>query len=194
MAIAVLVLGLVVLLGGHSIHLVAPGWQAAQRERLGQRKWRLIYLLVSLIGLALVVWGYAMARYSPVLLWAPSPGMRHLTALLVLVAFILFAAGDVPRNSIKAALRQPAIVGVLVWAAAHLLANGMLADLVLFGSFLVWAALDLVVTRRREAVAGETYPAGTLKGNLTAVVSGTVIWAVVAFWLHEWLIGVRPIP
>lgn len=194
MAIAVLVLGLVVLLGGHSIHLVAPGWQAAQRGRLGQRKWRLIYSLVSLVGLALVVWGYAMARHRPVLLWVPSPGMRHLTALLVLLAFILFAAGDVPRNSIKAALRQPAIVGVLVWAAAHLLANGMLADLLLFGSFLAWAALDLVVTRRREAGVGETYPAGTLKGNLITVASGAAIWAVVALWLHEWLIGVRPIP
>jgi uncharacterized membrane protein len=194
MAVTVLVLGLVIFLGGHSIHLAAPGWQAAQRERLGQRKWRLIYSLVSLIGLALVVWGYAMARHSPVLLWVSPPGMRHLTALLVLLAFILFAAGDVPRNSIKAVLRQPAIMGVLVWAAAHLLANGMLADLVLFGSFLAWAALDLVVTRRREAGAGETYPAGTLRGNVTVVVSGALIWAVFAFWLHEWLIGVRPIP
>jgi uncharacterized membrane protein len=194
MAITTLVLGLVVLLGSHSIHLVAPGWQAARRERLGQRRWRLIYSVVSLAGLALVVWGYAMARHHPVLLWAPPPGMRHLTAFLVLVAFILLAAGDVPRNSIKAGLRQPTIVGVLVWAAAHLLVNGMLADLILFGSFLAWAVLDLVVTRRREAVAGETHPAGTLRGNVAVVVSGAAIWALVAFWLHEWLIGVRPIP
>lgn len=193
-AITVLVVGLAILLGGHSIHLVAPGWQAAQHERLGQRKWRLRYSMVSLVGLALVVWGYAMARHSPVLLWVPPPGTRHLTALLILLAFILFAAGDVPRNSIKASVRQPAIVGVLVWAAAHLLANGMLADLILFGSFLIWAALNLVMTRRREALIGATYPAGTLKGNAIAVVSGAAIWALVAFWLHELLIGVRPMP
>lgn len=194
MAITVLVLGLVILLGGHSLHLVAPGWRVAQRERLGQRTWRLVYSTVSLAGLALIVWGYAMARHSPVLLWVPPSGMRHLAALLVLAAFILFAAGDVPRNSIKAGLRQPAMVGVLVWAAAHLLANGMLADLILFGGFLVWATLSLVVTRRREAATGATYPAGTLKGNVITVMSGVAIWALIAFWLHELVIGVRPIP
>lgn len=194
MAITVLVLGLAILLGIHSVHLVAPEWQATRRERLGQGRWRLIHSLVSLVGLALIVWGYAMARHGPVLLWAPSPGMRHLAALLVLVAFILFAAGDVPRNSIKARLRRPATVGVLVWAAAHLLANGMLADLILFGSFLLWAALSLVVTSRRESVAEETYPAGTLRGNVVAVASGAALWCLVAFWLHEWVIGVRPLP
>src|SRR5690606_11580770 len=127
---------------------------------------RVMYSLISLVGLALVVWGYAMARYHPVLLWAPSPGTRHLAALLVLIAFVLFAAAGVPRNSIKASLRQPAIMGVLIWAVAHLLANGMLADVILFGSFLVWAGADLVVTRRREAGLRESYLAGTLRGNL----------------------------
>lgn len=107
---------------------------------------------------------------------------------------IALLAGNVPRNSIKARLRQPAIVGVLIWAAAHLLANGMLADVILFGGFLGWAALGLMVTRHRESLAPETYPAGTVKGNVITMISGTVIWLLIAFWLHELLIGVRPLP
>lgn len=189
----ILVLGLVIFLGIHSVRIVADDWRTAQIARLGLRKWKLIYTVIALIGLALVIWGYAMARHSPVLVWAAPTGMRHLALLLTLVAFILVAAADGPPNSIKSRLHHPMVIGVSIWAIAHLLANGMLADIVLFGSFLVWALLSWQAARRRDRIAKTTYRTGTTKGNVITVGAGVVVWALFAFWLHQWLIGVSPL-
>jgi uncharacterized membrane protein len=105
---------------------------------------------------------------------------------------VLIAAVYVPRNSLKARIGHPMVVGVKVWALSHLLANHTLADLLLFGGFLVWAVLCFRAARRRDRAAGTTYPAGTLQGNLLTVVTGVAGWLVFAMWLHGPLIGVRP--
>jgi uncharacterized membrane protein len=118
--------------------------------------------------------------------------MRHLAGLLTLVAFVFLAAAYVPRNHIKARFHHPMVLGVKAWAAGHLLANGTLADLLLFGSFLLWAVLSFIAARRRDRVAGTSYAPGSAAGTLTAIAVGAVAWAAFAFWLHGPLIGVRP--
>jgi len=186
-----LVLGLVIFLGVHSTRVFADGWRSAQVARLGEKGWKGLYTLASLVGLVMLVWGYGVARQTPVPLWTPVVGLRHLASLLTLLAFVLIAAVYVPRNSLKARIGHPMVVGVKVWALSHLLANHTLADLLLFGGFLVWAVLCFRAARQRDRAAGTTYPAGTLQGNLLTVVTGVVGWLVFAMWLHGPLIGAR---
>jgi uncharacterized membrane protein len=187
-----LILGLVIFLGAHSTRVFAVGWRSAQLARLGEKQWKGAYSIASLVGFVLLVWGYALARQEPVPLWTPSIGLRHAASLLTVFSFILLAAAYVPRNSIKARIGHPMVAGVKLWALAHLLANHTLADLLLFGGFLVWAVLCFRAARARDRAAGTTYPAGTLQGNLLTVAAGLVAWLVFAMWLHRVLIGVRP--
>jgi uncharacterized membrane protein len=189
---ALLIIGLVIFLGVHSVRIVAEGWRQAQIARVGETTWKLGYSALSVVGLALIVWGYRAAREAPLVLWNPPLGMRHAAGLLTLVAFVFLAAAYVPRNHLKARFHHPMVLGVKAWALGHLLANGTAADLLLFGGFLVWAVFSFIAARRRDRAAGTTYPAGTAGGTLTAIVAGAVAWAVFAFWLHAVLIGVRP--
>jgi uncharacterized membrane protein len=189
---AVLVLGLVIFLGTHSLRIVADGWRTAQRARLGEMTWKGLYSLVSLAGFALVVWGVALARHQAVPVWLPPPALRHVAALLTLVAFVLILSAYVPGNRIRSALHHPMLLGVQAWALAHLLANGMLHDIVLFGAFLAWSVCCFMAARRRDRAAGVVYPAGTAGATVVAVVGGAVAWALFAFWLHGVLVGVRP--
>lgn len=187
-----LVIGLLLFLGAHSVRIVADPWRSATLARVGEGAWKGVYSLVSLAGFALIVWGYAQARQAPVPLWTPVPGMRHLASLLTLFAFVLLAAAYVPGNGIKARLHHPMVLGVKVWALAHLLANHTLADLLLFGTFLLWAVADFRSARRRDAAAGTSYPPGTATRTLLAVAVGLAAWAAFAFWAHAAWIGVRP--
>ncbi|RAO76663.1 NnrU family protein [Dyella jiangningensis] len=189
---AVLILGLVLFLGVHSIRIFANDWRNRQIARLGEKGWKGLYTLVSIAGFALIIWGFGMARQQPVLLYMPPMWLRHLNALFTLVAFILVVAAYAPGNHFKARLGHPMLAGVKTWAFGHLLATGMLHDVVLFGAFLLWAVVDFISARRRDRAAGVTYPAGTMKGDVIVVVAGVVVWAVFAFWLHGWLIGVKP--
>ena len=187
-----LILGLVIFLGAHSTRIFAEGWRGAQLARLGEKGWKGLYSVVSLVGFVLLVWGYGIARQDPVPLWTPSIGMRHLASLLTLVSFIFLAAAYVPRNAIKARLGHPMTLGVKVWALGHLLANHTLADLLLFGGFLVWAVLCFRAARGRDRAAGTVRPAGTAAGTALTVVVGVGAWVAFALWLHGPLIGVRP--
>ena len=187
-----LILGLVIFLGVHSVRIVGEDWRTRTIARLGGKAWKGAYTLLSLVGLALIVWGYGQARLLPVPLWAPMAWTRHVAALLTLVAFIVLFAAYVPGNSIKARLHHPMVLGVKIWALAHLLANHTLADALLFGGFLLWAVLCFRAARARDRVAGTVYAAGSLMPTLVTVVVGTVAWAVFAFWAHGALIGVRP--
>lgn len=195
-AMLMLVFGLVLFLGVHSTRIVAEGWRTATITQVGEKPWKGVYSLVSIAGFALIVWGFALARQSPVVLWPQPPvWTRHLAALLTLVAFVLVTAAYVPRNAIKARLHDPMILGVKVWALAHLVANNTLADVVLFGSFLLWAVLDFRAARKRRA--GKPSPQPSPRGGEGArtavtVVVGAVAWAVFAFWLHRAWIGVSP--
>jgi uncharacterized membrane protein len=185
----ILILGLLLFLGAHSVRIVADDWRTRQIARLGEGVWKGGYTVASLLGFGLIIWGYGLARLEPVALWTPWVGGRHLASLLTLVSFVLLVAAYVPGNAIKARLGHPMVLAVKVWALAHLLANHTLADLVLFGSFLVWAVLDFRSARRRPAAA----PVAT-SGVRTAlvVVIGLLAWAGFAMWAHAAWIGVRP--
>ena len=187
-----LLLGLALFLGVHSTRIVADDWRTATIARIGEKPWKGIYSLLSIAGFVLLVIGYGAARQSPVVLFAPPVWTRHLAALLTIPAFVLLAAAYVPGNAIKRAVGHPMMAGVKVWALAHLIANGTLADVLLFGTFLAWAVLGFIAARRRDRAAGTTYPAGPGSRTAIAVVVGLVAWAVFAFALHRPLIGVAP--
>ena len=187
-----LILGLVLFLGVHSVRIFAEGWRAGLRARLGERAYRGLFTLASLVGLVLIVWGYGAARQQPTLLWLPPVWTRHLAALLTVPAFILLVAAYVPGNRIKAGVHHPMILGVKVWALAHLLANGMLADVLLFGGFLVWAGFSFRAARQRDRAGQVSYPPGRMGPTMVTVGVGLVAWAAFAFWGHAALIGVRP--
>jgi uncharacterized membrane protein len=189
---AMLILGLVLFLGVHSTRIVADGWRTQTIARVGEKPWKGLYSLLSVAGFVLLVWGFALARRNPVYLWEAPMAMRHVAGLLMLVSFVLLAATYVPRNQIKARLHHPMVLAVKVWAVAHLLANGNLADVVLFGSFLVWAVFSFRAARARDRAAHTVYPAGTASGTALTVVVGILVWVVFAFWAHGLLFGVRP--
>ncbi len=187
-----LILGLIIFLGAHSLRMVGEGWRTRVRASAGGATFKGVYSVLSILGFVLIVWGFSVARQTPVQLWSPPVAMRHVAALLTLISFILLAAAYVPGNGIKARLHHPMVLGVKVWALAHLLANGNVAHVVLFGSFLVWAIWNFAASRRRDRLTGVTYPPG--KGSATAitVVVGIAAWLAFALFLHGWLIGVRP--
>lgn len=187
-----LVLGLVIFLGVHSVRMVAEGWRTRTRASLGEGAYKGIYSLASVLGFVLIVWGFGVARQQPVQLWSPPVAMRHVAALLTLVSFVLLAAAYVPGNGIKARVHHPMVLGVKVWALAHLLANGTQAHGVLFGSFLAWAVWNFIAARKRDRAAGVQYPPGRAGATALTVLAGAVAWAVFALLLHGWLIGVKP--
>lgn len=188
-----LVLGLFLFLGTHSVRIVADDWRIRQRKKFGLKPWRGAYAALSLLGFVLIVWGFGVARQTPVQLWSPPVSMRHLAGLLTLLAFVLLAAAYVPRNGIKTRVHHPMVVATALWAFAHLLANGNLAHAVLFGSFLVWAVANLVAALRRDRRDG--VPESIAKKGATGVTVaiGVALWIATTLWLHGLLIGVRPL-
>jgi uncharacterized membrane protein len=187
-----LILGLVLFLGVHSLRVFAEPLRTSLRGRLGELPFKGLYTVVSLAGFVLLVVGYGQARLQPVLLWVAPVGMRHLAALLTLLSFVLLAAAYVPRNALKARLGHPMTLAVKVWALAHLLANGALHDVVLFGGFLVWSVLVFRTARARDRAAGVGPGETSLVATGATVVVGLAAWAVFAMWAHAALIGVRP--
>jgi len=190
---SVLIFGLAIFLGMHSLRIFFPAWRERQIARLGLLPWKGLYSAVSVAGLAAIIWGFGLARQHPALLYVPPMWLRHLNALFTLVAFVLLAAAYVPHNRIKTRLGHPMLLAVKAWAFGHLLATGMLRDVVLFGAFLAWAIALFAVLRRRDRLLGTPHPAGNLRGDVVAVVVGVVAWAIFAFWLHQALIGVNPL-
>jgi uncharacterized membrane protein len=187
-----LVLGLVLFLGIHSSRVFSEGARQRFIAQRGANAWKGMYTVVSVVGLALIVWGYGQARQEPVVLWGSPLWVRHLASLLTLASFVLLAAAYVPRNAIKARLGHPMVLGVKAWALAHLVANNTLADLLLFGGFLLWAVLSFRAARARDRAAGVVAAPAEASRTVIAVVVGLAAWAVFAFWAHGAWIGVRP--
>ena len=187
-----LLLGLVLFLGAHSVRIAAEPLRTRLISSLSLNGYKGVYSLMSLAGFVLLVYGYAAARAAPVVLFTPPVWTKHLAALLTIPAFVLLAAAYVPGTRIKARVGHPMVLGVKTWALAHLIANGTLHDVLLFGSFLVWAVLSYIAARKRDRVAGTVYPTGPMSRDIIAVAVGLVAWAAFAFWLHGLLIGVRP--
>jgi uncharacterized membrane protein len=188
----ILVIGLVLFLGVHSARIFFEGARQRFIEQRGEKAWKGLYSLVSLVGFALIVYGFGQARLDPGVVWTPPTGLRHAASLLVLLAFVLLAAAYVPGNQIRARVKHPMVLAVKVWALAHLLVNGRDYAVVLFAAFLVWAVLDFRAARARDRAQGTQYPAGSMPRTLITVVVGGAMWAVFAFWAHAAWIGVRP--
>jgi uncharacterized membrane protein len=186
-----LILGLALFLSAHSIAIVRPDWRAQAVARFGEAPWKLTYSVVSVIGVVLIVLGYGAARADPILLWQAPDWTRHVTLLLMLPVFPLLLAAYLPGR-IQATLKHPMLVAVKVWAVAHLLANGTLADVLLFGSLLIWAVADRVSLKRRAAPPVPGAPPGKWN-DLIALVGGVVLYVAFVLFLHRWLFGVAPI-
>lgn len=185
-----LVLGLAIFFAIHSVSMVNERWRNAMVQRVGLRQWRVVYSLISTIGLLLIVKGYGMARTAPVVVYMPPAWTMHLTALFMLAVFPLIISKYVPGR-IRWGVKHPLLTATMIWALAHLLANGMLADVVLFGSFLVWAGLDRISMRRRE----QPVPILPLPkfNDAIAVGTGLVMYALFVLWVHQALFGVKPV-
>ncbi|MDP8919268.1 MAG: NnrU family protein [Pseudomonadota bacterium] len=190
-----LVLGLILFLGTHAFSM-ARSRRAEVVGRMGEGAYKGLYSLLSLAGVVLISIGYGQYRaggYIPV--WDPPVWTRHLALLLVLLAFICFVAAYLPGH-IKARLKHPMLAGVKIWALAHLLANGDLGSILLFGSFLVWGVAARISVKRRDVAAqhgGTAAPAG-IRNDVLAVAIGTIVYVAFVFWLHPWLIGVPVLP
>jgi len=187
-----LILGLVLFLGLHSTRIVADDARSRFIAQRGERAWRGLYSLGSAIGLVLIIWGYGQTRAQPVVLWAPPGGLRALGSLLALLGIVLITAAYVPRNHLKAWVGHPMVLGIKVWAFGHLIATRTLADLLLFGAFVVWAVLCYRSLRARDRAANRAPTPGEPAPTAIAVVVGLVVGLVFVKWLHGWLIGISP--
>lgn len=187
----VLILGLIIFLGVHSLSIFAEPWRNSMVERLGEGAFKGVYSLVALVGLVLVIWGYGLARLEPVVLYTPHVWMRHLAMVLLIPVFPLLLATYLPGR-IQSAMKHPMLAAVKLWALAHLLANGMLADVLLFGGFLVWAVVDRISLKRRLPRAKPELPYKP-RNDMVAIAGGLVLYALFLVWLHRVLIGVAPV-
>ena len=187
-----LVAGLILFVVVHSLRIFTDDWRSQMVARLGPMAWKGLISVASLVGINMMSKGYAAARAAPVVLWQLPVWLSHLVSLLTLAAFILFVAAYIPKNKIKSQLGHPMVISVKIWAFSHLLANGSLADLVLFGGLLAWAVMSFRAARQRDRRDGVVRPAGAMGPTLAAVAVGGAIWAWFAFYGHAWLIGVQP--
>lgn len=198
---AELILGLVLFLGMHALRVFAEGTREKLIGSMGPFVYKAFYSIVSIIGLLLIVSGYSAARIEPIVIYTPPSGMAHAVSLLTLIALVLLAAAYIPGNAILRKLKHPMTLAVKVWAFAHLLSNGTLADLLFFGGFLAWSVLVYRSARRRGPVENPglsnlpaviaSRPPSMLASLLTLVI-GIGAWAWFAFEGHALLIGVAP--
>lgn len=188
MNIETLVLGLIMFLGVHSVAIVAPVWRDRTAARLGEWTWKGIYSLVSIVGFVLLVWGYGEARQDPTWLYVPPHWLRVLATVLLVPVFPLLLSAYFPGR-IQSALKHPMLVAVKLWALAHLLANGTLADVMLFGSFLGWAVADRISLKRRAPRPNPALPSSGVNDAI-ALAGGLFLYVAFVFWLHPLLIGV----
>ena len=187
-----LILGVLIFFGVHSISIVAPGWRDATAARFGPAAWRLIYTLVSLVGFVLMVRGYRLSSLAPVVLYSPPPAMRWMALLLMLPVFPLLFAAYLPGR-IRDAAKHPMLAATKFWALAHLLTNGTLAAVLLFGSFLVWAVADRISFKHRTQRPIRMAPPGP-RNDLIALIGGLLVFVLFVAWAHLAAFGASPLP
>jgi uncharacterized membrane protein len=188
----ILILGLIVFLGVHSVRIVAPDFRDRQIAAHGEALWKGVYSVAAFAGLLLIVWGYGLARFDPIVIWHPPLWTRHLAVLLMVPVFVLFAAAYLPGR-IRSTLKHPMLAGVKLWAVAHLLANGTLADILLFGSFLAWAVIDRISVKRRQAQPPLAMARAGWANDAIAIILGLGLYLLFVFYLHAALFGVPPL-
>ena len=187
-----LIAGLLLFLGVHSTAIIAPEWRTAQVARRGEAAWKGLYALLSIAGFVVLIYGYGVARQSPVVLYTPPTFTRHLALLLMLPVFPLLLAAYLPGR-IKTAAKHPMLLAVKLWALAHLLANGNLHDVVLFGTFLAWAVADRISMKRRTVARAVPVASARPMNDAIALAGGLAVYAVFVLWAHLKLIGVSPL-
>jgi uncharacterized membrane protein len=189
MGLAVLVLGLIVFIAPHALTM-ARGTRGAIVTRIGEVPYKIVYSLVAIVGIALIAWGYGEYRATGwIQLWNPPTFMRHVTVALMWPSIVCIAAAYSPGH-IKKTLKHPMLVGVKLWAFAHLLANGDLGSIVLFGGILAWAVVDRISLKRRTDPGAPPIPIGGWKNDVVAVIAGTLVYLALGFVFHPLVIGV----
>jgi uncharacterized membrane protein len=189
MGFALLILGLIVLIGAH-MFVTRRDERATLIAQIGEGAYKGLFSLVSLIGLALIIYGFALYRRDGmIVVWSPPVWTRQLAIPLVWLAFICLAAAYVPGD-IKRVLKHPMLVGVKLWALAHLLANGDLGSIVMFGSLLAWAVFDRISLKHRADRGGPPIPIGGRKNDAVAILIGTILFAAFGYVFHPLWIGV----
>ena len=173
-----LICGLILFLGIHSVSIFANDWRNAQVKKLGTVTWKIIYSVISIVSLALITVGYLETRPQPITIWSPPPWAWLITVYFSLVTMILVAAAYIPNNALKAKLKDPMLVGVIVWSICHLIAIGSLGGILLFGGFLIWGVLDLISCRKRRSQSA--LPDSPIKPT------GTMTFATVAVGFIAW--------
>lgn len=185
---SLLIIGLLLFFAVHSISIVNVSWRDQVAARLGVMTWQGLYSVAALAGLVLIIWGYGLARQDPLVLYLPPAWLRQGATVLQVFVFPLLLATYLPGR-IQTATKHPMLVATKLWALAHLLANGTLADVLLFGSFLAWAVVDRISLKRRTPPPVSTLPPSRLNDALV-IVLGLALYAVFVLWGHGWLIGV----
>ena len=188
-----LVIGIIIFIATHSLRIFADDWRSQMLTRLGVLPWKGLNSVVTIAGIAFIAYGYGIARQAPIVLWSPPIWISHLVSLLMLVSMIFLLAAYVPGNGIKSRVGHPMVIAVKIWAFSHLLANGSVADLILFGTLLAWAAMSFRAARQRDRRDGVGRPPAELLKTMITVVGGALVWVWFVFQGHAWLIGVRPL-
>ena len=189
MGLTIMILGLAVFLGSHIFVTMRPA-RAALVARLGEWPYKGLFSLVSLAGLVLIGWGFANYRAAGYIdVWMPPTWTRHVTLLLVWPAIICVVAAYLPGD-IKRVLKHPMLVGVKLWAVAHLISNGDLGSIILFGSVLAWAVFDRITLKRRSDAVAPPIPNAGRRNDFFAVALGTLVYFALGFWFHPWVVGV----
>ena len=185
----VLVLGLVLFFGTHSLKMAIPGPRAAFIAKKGEGPWKGIVALPSLVGIGLMIWGWMLYRSSAPELYLPPEWGPHAAAVLNFVGLVLLMMSGGPVGHIKAAIRHPMSLGVAAWGIGHLLSNGDLASLLLFGAWTLYALVAALVSTLR----GDPAPAfQSARGDVVAIVAGLVLYLVFVYFLHGLLFGIAP--
>jgi len=184
----ILVIGLIIFFASHSISIIKHDWRNRMVKLLGIWAWQGIYSLVSIIGFIMIVYGYGLARMEPMVLYTPPNWLHYVTVALMLPVFPLLLATYLPGR-IQTTLKHPMLAATKLWAFAHLLANGTLADVLIFAAFLVWAVADRISLKHRVP---EPVPVAVRSklNDVLAIVIGLAIYAAFVLVLHRWLIGV----
>jgi uncharacterized membrane protein len=188
MGLTVEIIGLIVFLGAH-VFVSMRGEREALIKRIGRGPYLGLFTLVSIVGLVLIGYGFARYRAEGLIpLWYPPAWTHHIVVALMWPASIAVVAAYIPGN-IKRVLKHPMLVGVKLWAFAHLCANGDVGGIILFGSVLAWAVYDRITLKRRADAGGPPIPAGGRRNDIIAIIVGTILYLALGFVFHPLVIG-----
>jgi len=189
----IFILGLILFLGIHSVRIFSDQWRSTIINKIGEGAWKILYSIISTVGLIFIVLGYGDADQENVQVWSPPIWTWHITALLNILAFLLLTAAYVPKNALKTKFKDPMILGVKIWAFAHLISNGSLNGIILFGSFLIWAILDYRSFRKRRLNESHPVVSSSVTMTFLTIAIGVFLWMFFAFYGHQALIGINPL-